>query len=67
MSEYNSVSNPVVGEKYHTTWARKIGMVWRCIEIQETTVTLQTPKTKKIIPGVKKSDLLHIRKNNWKK
>jgi len=63
-NHYNEVSKPVIGEKYHVKWATKGGMVWRCVEIQENTVTLMTPKTKKKLTGIKKSDLLHIKKNN---
>ncbi len=61
------VDKPIKGYSYHVSWART-GCVWKCKEIDENlqTVTLVTPKTRKIIHNVKWSDLRHIRKNETK-
>lgn len=41
----------VIGRKYHCSWAKSRGMVWRLISYNETTneATLKTPRTKKTI------------------
>jgi len=60
---YQAVSEPELNKKYHVSWAKK-GCVWKCVAIDRTnqTVTLETPKTKKLLTA-KWADLLHIRKN----
>lgn len=61
---YSPVEAPQIGMPYHVRWASKAGMCWICIAIQERTVTLQTPKTRKILRNILKTDLLHTRKNS---
>lgn len=59
-----SVREPKIGELYHCSWARKKGMVWKCIAIneQDQTVTLITPKTKILLSKpVKIIDLRYTR------
>lgn len=64
---YLEVAEPKVDQKYHVKWAASPGMVWRCtaIDLSQGTVTLITPKTKRILKNIKISDLLHTRKMQY--
>ena len=60
------VDNPIVGRKYHLTWAQR-GCVWILKEINTDGVRclLQTPRTKKYLVA-NLSDLRHTRKEQFK-
>jgi uncharacterized C2H2 Zn-finger protein len=38
-----------IGTKYHCSWAKSKGMVWRLMRINGTQAILQTPRTNKIL------------------
>ncbi len=56
------VDKPRIGEKYHLSWAKSHGMVWKLKAIEGDEVILETPRTKKILKS-KLSDLREIRRN----
>lgn len=62
------VDKPVIGKLYHVAWSWSRGCVWRCSAIneQKKTVTLITPKTKKVLENIKISDLRLTRKDQTK-
>ncbi len=39
----------IIGRKYHCSWAKSRGCVWKLISINEDVAILETPKTKKRI------------------
>lgn len=53
-----------IGNKYHISWARERGMVWKLITYNQATdiAMLQTPKTKKYITA-KGKDLRLLNKD----
>jgi len=63
--ELIAVDSPKIGEKYHLSWAKKNGMVWKLLSINGDDVTMITPKTGKILRS-KLKDLRHLRKNQEK-
>lgn len=57
---YSSATEPVVGNKYHLTWAHR-GCVWILKEVLPNgKCKLMTPKTKKILTA-NTADLLNLR------
>ncbi len=52
----------IIGRKYHCTWAKSRGMVWKLTEIRGQTAVPQTPKTRKEIT-TNISNLREINKN----
>jgi G:T-mismatch repair DNA endonuclease (very short patch repair protein) len=61
---YIEVTNPIVGSKYHLSWAGH-GCVWRLKEIKGEWVKLETPKTRKE-RWAKRADLRHVRRTQYK-
>lgn len=60
------VDKPVIGQRYHLSWARKHGMVWVLVAIDERgRCTLRTPKTHKTLYAMAR-DLRHTRKQQTK-
>jgi hypothetical protein len=60
-----AVDSPKIGEKYHLSWAKSKGMVWKLLSINGEDITMITPKTGKILRA-KRKDLRHLRKNQYK-
>ena len=60
---FSTVSEPVIGQKYHLSWAYK-GAIFVLVEIDGNTIYLDNPKyRRKKLLKAKLSDLRHTRNN----
>jgi hypothetical protein len=62
---YIPVATPVIGQKYHLSWAKDPAMVWVLLEIRGVNAYMETPKTKKKLT-TQRAALRHTREEQWK-